>query len=67
MDNCNGIIVPQTNDGRLIFVISYGGKTMAGTTDVKTEVQYGPKTEKEDEEFIIENIKDTFGEDDLAS
>lgn len=32
-----GIVVPQTEDGRLIFVINYGGKTMAGTTDVKTE------------------------------
>jgi len=40
---------------------------MAGTTDVKTDVQFGPVTEKEDVEFIIDNIKDTFGEDDLAS
>ena len=32
-----GIIVPQTTDGRLIFVINYMGHFMAGTTDEKCE------------------------------
>lgn len=33
----SGIIIPQTEDGRLLFVINYLGHPMVGTTDVKSE------------------------------
>ena len=29
----HGIIIPETKDGRLIFVINYFGHPMVGTTD----------------------------------
>jgi len=61
------IIIPQTTDGRLIFVISYNGKTMAGTTDVKTHPHFGPSTVEEDVDFICENLKATFGDEDIKS
>jgi glycerol-3-phosphate dehydrogenase len=35
-----GIIVPKTKDGRLIFVINYLGETMVGTTDEKTPITH---------------------------
>jgi glycerol-3-phosphate dehydrogenase len=57
MDPGTSIIIPQTTDGRLIFVISYNGRTMAGTTDVECEPTFNPTTSEEDIKFIIENVE----------
>lgn len=35
-----GIIIPKTDDGRLIFIISYLGHAMVGTTDEKCEITH---------------------------
>ena len=55
-----GIIVPDTTDGRLIFVINYLGKAMAGTSDAKCDPSFDPTVVQEDADLIVENIKHLF-------
>lgn len=55
-----GIIVPDTTDGRLIFVINYLNKAMAGTSDAKCDPSFDPTVVDEDAELIVENIKHLF-------
>ena len=35
-----GVIVPKTEDGRLLFIINYLGHPMVGTTDVKCDITH---------------------------
>lgn len=57
-----GIIIPKTKDGRLIFVINYLGQTMVGTTDEKTPITHLPEPDKTEVDFIISELKQVFGE-----
>ena len=59
----SGIIIPKTKDGRLIFIINYLGHAMVGTTDDKCELTHTPKPEQKDIEFIVEELKQIFGND----
>jgi len=38
---------------------------MAGTTDVKCVPEHGPVTSPEDAQFIVDNIKEVFGDETL--
>ena len=58
-----GIIIPKTKDGRLIFVINYLGETMVGTTDEKTPSTHTIKPEQAEIDFIIDELKQVFGKD----
>lgn len=58
-----GIIIPKTKDGRLIFVINYLGETMVGTTDEKTPISHTVQPDQKEIEFIIEELKQVFGND----
>lgn len=59
----HGIIVPETKDGRLLFVINYFGHPMVGTTDVFCDKTDFCEPSQEEIDFIIEEIKPIFGED----
>lgn len=48
-----GMIVPKTEDGRVVFFLPWEGGTIAGTTDHKTELTMLPKPTEEEVEFII--------------
>ena len=58
----SGIIIPKTEDGRLIFIISYLGHSMVGTTDEKCEITHFVNPPKEDIDFIVKEMKKIFGE-----
>lgn len=57
-----GIIIPQTQDGRLLFVINYQGVLQVGTTDEKCEVTHNCEPSQEEIDFIIQEIKPYFPE-----
>lgn len=59
----HGIIVPETKDGRLLFVINYFGHPMVGTTDVFCDKTEFCEPSQEEIDFIIEEIKPFFGQD----
>lgn len=58
-----GMIVPETEDGRLLFIINYFGYPMVGTTDVFTDKTHKCEPTQEEIDFICKEIKPYFGAD----
>lgn len=54
----DAIMIPKTSDGRVLFVIPWNGKVIAGTTDEKTDIPVAePKATMEEIEFILANCR----------
>lgn len=50
------IMVPQTDDGRVLFVIPWHGRVLVGTTDTEvSEAEIEPRPLAEEIEFILRN------------
>lgn len=58
-----GMILSNTSDGRLIFVLPYQGYTLVGTTDDMQGVQDYPIPEDKDVKFLKQELKRIFGEE----
>ena len=58
-----GLIVPETTDGRLLFVINYMGYPMVGTTDEFCEATHNCGPSEAEIDFLIEEIKPFLGKD----
>jgi glycerol-3-phosphate dehydrogenase len=58
-----GFIVPETSDGRLLFVINYFGHPLVGTTDVFDEATFHCEPDQKEIDFLIEEIKPFLGKD----
>eukprot|EP00351_Strombidinopsis_sp_SopsisLIS2011_P001461 CAMPEP_0116877172 /NCGR_PEP_ID=MMETSP0463-20121206/8985_1 /TAXON_ID=181622 /ORGANISM="Strombidinopsis sp, Strain SopsisLIS2011" /LENGTH=94 /DNA_ID=CAMNT_0004524253 /DNA_START=1280 /DNA_END=1567 /DNA_ORIENTATION=+ len=61
--NDMGMIVPETTDGRLLFIINYFGHPMVGTTDGNTEATHFCEPTQEEIDFIISELGPYFGPD----
>lgn len=48
-----GLIVPKTDDGRVLFFLPWEGGTLIGTTDSKTPLTMLPKPTGEEVDFIL--------------
>ncbi|EPS70756.1 hypothetical protein M569_04004, partial [Genlisea aurea] len=53
-----GLIVPKTKDGRVVFMLPWLGRTVAGTTDSNTEITMLPEPHEDEIEFILDAISD---------
>jgi glycerol-3-phosphate dehydrogenase len=53
-----GLIVPKTKDGRVVFMLPWLGRTIAGTTDSSTEITMLPEPKEEEIQFILDAISD---------
>ncbi|CAN7130785.1 hypothetical protein HID58_028165 [Brassica napus] len=53
-----GLIVPKTKDGRVVFMLPWLGKTVAGTTDSPTSITSLPKPHEDEIQFILDTITD---------
>jgi glycerol-3-phosphate dehydrogenase len=54
-----GLLIPETRDGRVIFVLPYGDYLLAGTTDEEvtlTEKDFGPT--RHDVDYILEYVNE---------
>lgn len=87
-----GVLLPQTSDGRVLFLLPWQGQvgrdaasqhapvsfqpradkaswfrfvpqTIAGTTDVATEVSEKPRATKKDVRFLVEELAGFLGSD----
>ena len=59
-----GIMIPETSDGRLIFVLPYiNGYTLVGTTDNKCIQSEKCKPEQADVDFLVNELKQIFGDE----
>ena len=65
--NGNGILLPKTEDNRIMFVLPWFGNTIVGTTDTKTfsGTLDRPRANSEDKEYIIRHIKKYFNVDNV--
>ena len=53
----NAIMVPKTDDGRIIFAIPWLGKVVVGTTDLPADkVEMEPGNESSEIDFLLETI-----------
>ncbi|XP_047342659.1 glycerol-3-phosphate dehydrogenase SDP6, mitochondrial isoform X2 [Impatiens glandulifera] len=53
-----GLIVPKTKDGRVVFMLPWLGRTVAGTTDSNTPITMLPEPHEDEIEFILDAIRD---------
>ena len=52
----DAIMIPDTSDGRVLFVIPWLGKVIIGTTDIQTKkVTPEPKVDEAEIDFMLEN------------
>jgi glycerol-3-phosphate dehydrogenase len=53
-----GLIVPKTKDGRIVFMLPWLGRTIAGTTDSSTEITALPQPHEDEVAFILDALAD---------
>ncbi|EFJ35918.1 hypothetical protein SELMODRAFT_79088 [Selaginella moellendorffii] len=53
-----GLIVPKTKDGRVVFMLPWLGRTVAGTTDSISPITMLPELKEEEIQFILDAISD---------
>lgn len=53
-----GLIVPKTKDGRVVFMLPWLGRTVAGTTDSSTTITLLPEPHEDEIQFILDAISD---------
>ncbi|KAK4766201.1 hypothetical protein SAY87_007843 [Trapa incisa] len=53
-----GLIVPKTKDGRVVFMLPWLGRTVAGTTDSNTFITMLPEPNEDEIQFILDAICD---------
>ena len=63
LNGTQGMIVPETTDGRLLFIINYYGHPMVGTTDEFTDATHHCEPTQKEIDFICDEIRPFFGKD----
>jgi glycerol-3-phosphate dehydrogenase len=56
----SGLVIPKTKDGRVLFLLPWQGKTLAGTTDHPEQTKDNPKVTKEEVDYILAHISQYF-------
>jgi glycerol-3-phosphate dehydrogenase len=55
-----GLMIPKTEDGRVLFILPWMGKCLVGTTDDPTTLDTHPKVSEEDIDYILRHLKIYF-------
>ena len=61
LEGVNGVVIPKTSDGRLLYIINYMGHPMAGTTDDMTETTHDCEPTQKEIDWICDELKPYFG------
>ena len=51
-----GLLIPKTEDGRVLFVLPWEGHALVGTTDEPAEVEEHPRPSTEDIAYLLRHI-----------
>ena len=57
-----GLLIPKTRDGRVLFLLPYGGKALLRTTDLPSEPGFCPLPRKEEVEYLLEEVRPYLGD-----
>ncbi|MGH8273391.1 MAG: glycerol-3-phosphate dehydrogenase/oxidase [Gammaproteobacteria bacterium] len=49
----DGLLIPKTSDGRVLFLLPWQGRTIAGTTDVGTETSDDPEPSEAERDYLF--------------
>ncbi len=63
LPNNEGLMIPKTEDGRVLFMLPFMGKCLVGTTDEEAKIQEHPKVNQNDIEYLLRHIKRYFSID----
>ncbi|MEM9770193.1 MAG: FAD-dependent oxidoreductase [Cyanobacteria bacterium P01_D01_bin.73] len=55
-----GMLIPKTEDGRLLFLLPWLGHTLVGTTDNVAGLEANPKATEEDIEYVLRHVREYF-------
>ncbi len=55
-----GLLIPKTEDGRVLFLLPWLGHTLVGTTDNPAPVEAHPEAAGEDVEYILRHVRQYF-------
>ena len=55
-----GLLIPETEDGRLLFLLPWLGHTLVGTTDNPAKLETNPKASEEDIEYVLRHVREYF-------
>lgn len=56
----SGLLIPKTDDGRVLFLLPWLGHTLVGTTDVPASLTYSPEASDAEVHFILEQLSKYF-------
>ena len=51
-----GLLLPETSDGRVLFLLPWEGRTLAGTTDAPALEAADPRPKEEDVDFLVKEL-----------
>jgi len=55
-----GLMIPKTQDGRVLFILPWMGKCLVGTTDEPTKLNEHPKVDEKDVEYLLKHLEIYF-------
>lgn len=55
-----GLLIPKTEDGRVLFVLPWQGHALIGTTDHPAEIVDHPRAEEAEIEYLLRHINQYF-------
>lgn len=55
-----GLMIPKTQDGRVLFILPWMGKCLVGTTDEPTKLSEHPEVAPKDIEYILKHLEIYF-------
>lgn len=55
-----GLMIPKTEDGRVLFILPWMGKCLVGTTDESTTLSEHPEVSQKDIEYILKHLEIYF-------
>jgi glycerol-3-phosphate dehydrogenase len=55
-----GLLIPQTEDGRVLFLLPWLNHTLVGTTDNPSEVVRDPKATEDDVAYLLRHLEKYF-------
>ncbi len=55
-----GLLIPETEDGRVLFLLPWLDHTLVGTTDNPAKIEDNPKAREEDIEYVLRHVRKYF-------
>ncbi|MDY6821519.1 MAG: FAD-dependent oxidoreductase [Deferribacterota bacterium] len=55
-----GLMIPKTEDGRVLFVLPWNGNTLVGTTDEEATLEDHPTVKKKDVNYLLKHVNNYF-------